>query len=82
MGMSLEDVVRRATANPAKALGFPFGTGSLKEGSTADVAIFELREAPWQMVDSLGEKRPGKWRLKPVATIKGGWPYGNSVIPV
>lgn len=82
LGISLEEVIRRATANPAKALAFPSGTGSLKEGATADVAVFELREAPWEMVDSMGEKRPGKWLLKPMATIKGGRPYGNSVIPV
>ena len=82
LGMSLEDVIRRATANPANALKFPSGTGSLKVGATADVAVFEIREAPWEMVDSMGEKRPGKWRLKPMATVKGGRPYGNSVIPV
>lgn len=81
MGMSLEDVIRRATANPAKALTFPSGTGSLKTGSIADVAVFELREAPWEMVDSMGQKRPGKWRLRPLATFKGGRAYGNSVIP-
>ncbi|MFN0102849.1 MAG: amidohydrolase/deacetylase family metallohydrolase [Bryobacteraceae bacterium] len=82
MGMSLEEVIRRATANPAKALSFPSGTGTLKVGATADVAVFELREAPWEMVDSMGEKRPGKLRLRPIATIKGGRAYGNSVIPV
>ncbi|MCC6343054.1 MAG: amidohydrolase/deacetylase family metallohydrolase [Bryobacterales bacterium] len=82
MGMSLEDVVRRATSNPARAFAFPSGTGSLKEGSTADAAVFELREGPWQMVDSLGEKRPGKYRLRPVATFKSGRPYGNSVTPI
>ncbi len=82
LGVSLEEVVRRATSNPAKALGFPSGTGSLKEGATADAAVFELREAPWQMVDAMGDTRPGKWRLRPMATIKGGRIYGNSVIPV
>jgi len=82
LGMSLEDVIRRATANPARALAFPSGTGSLKEGATADVAVFELREAPWEMVDSMREKRAGKWRLKPMATVKAGRVYGNSVIPV
>ncbi len=82
LGMSIEEVIRRATANPAKALSFPSGTGSLKEGSVADIAVFELREAPWEMVDSMGEKRPGKWRLKPMATVKAGRVYGNSVIPV
>ena len=82
LGISLEDVLQRATSNPAKALTFPAGTGSLKEGATADVAVFELREAPWEMVDSMGEKRPGKLRLRPVATLKAGRPYGNSEIPV
>jgi dihydroorotase len=82
MGMSLEDVIRRATSNPAKALAFPSGIGSLKEGSTADIAVFELREAPWEMVDSMREKRAGKWRLRPMATLKAGRVYGNSVIPV
>jgi len=82
LGVSLEEVIRRATANPAKALAFPSGTGSLKAGSIADAAVFELREAPWEMVDSMGEKRLGKWRLRPMATVKAGHIYGNSVIPV
>ncbi len=82
LGISMEEVLRRATANPAAALAFPTGTGSLKVGSTADVAVFELRETPWEMVDSLGETRPGHLRLKPMATVKAGRIYGNSVIPV
>ena len=82
LGISLEEVIRRATSNPAKAFAFPSGTGSLKEGATADVAVFDLREGPWDMVDSMGEKRAGKWRLKPMATLKAGRVYGNSVIPV
>lgn len=82
LGVSLEEVIRRVTANPAKALAFPSGTGSLKVGSIADAAVFELREGPWEMVDSMGEKRPGKWRLRPMATVKAGHIYGNSVVPV
>ena len=82
LGVRLEEVIRRVTANPAKALAFPSGIGSLKVGAIADAAVFELREAPWEMVDSVGEKRPGKWRLRPMATVKAGHIYGNSVIPV
>lgn len=82
LGVSLEEVLKRATANPAKALGFPSGTGSLKVGGAADVAVFELREAPWDMVDSMGDRRPGRWKLRPMATVKAGRVYGNSVIPV
>jgi dihydroorotase len=82
LGVSLEEVIRRVTANPAKALAFPSGTGSLKPGSIADTAVFDLREAPWEMVDSIGEKRPGQLRLRPMATVKAGHIYGNSAIPV
>jgi dihydroorotase len=82
LGVSLEEVVRRVTSNPAGALAFPAGTGSLKEGGVADLAVFEMREGPWEMVDSMGEKRPGKLRLRPMATVKAGRVYGNSVIPV
>lgn len=82
LGVSLEEVIRRATSNPAKALGFPSGTGSLKPGATADVAIFDLVEAPWEMVDSMHERRPGYRRFRPVATIKAGRRYGNATIPV
>jgi dihydroorotase len=82
LGISLEESIRRATSNPAGALKFPAGTGSLRVGATADVAVFELREAPWEMVDSLGERRPGKLRLRPMATLKGGRLYGSSVMPI
>ena len=33
LGVSLEEVIRRVTVNPAKALAFPSGTGSLAPGS-------------------------------------------------
>ena len=82
LGVSLEEVIRRATSNPARALSFPSGTGSLKVGSIADAAVFELREEPWEMVDSMRETRPGKWRLRPMATMKAGRLYGSSVMPV
>ena len=49
---------------------------------TADVAVFELREGAWEFSDSLGEKRTGKLKLFPVATVKAGRIYGNAQIPV
>lgn len=82
LGLSLEEVLRRATANPARALNFPHQPGTLKAGGVADVAVFEPREGKWEFTDSLGDKRTGKMRLFPVATIKGGRIYGNSLIPV
>ncbi|MBI3684508.1 MAG: amidohydrolase/deacetylase family metallohydrolase [Acidobacteria bacterium] len=82
LGLSLEEVIRRATSNPAKAFAFPSGTGSLAPGGTADVSVFELREGRWEFVDALGDRRTGKLKLIPMATVKGGRLYGNAVIPV
>lgn len=80
--MPVEEVIRRATSNPAKTFGFPAGTGSLKVGTTADIAVFERREGRFEFTDSLGAKRTGHQKLIPVATVKGGKIYGNSWLPV
>lgn len=80
--MPMEEVIRRATSNPAKAFAFPAGTGSLKVGTTADLAVFEVREGRFEWSDSLGARRTGERKLMPVATVKGGSIYGNSWLPV
>ena len=82
LGMTLEQVIERATANAAQALGFPAGLGTLREGAEADVAVFSLEEGRFEFVDSLGDKRVGNRRLKPVATVKSGHIYGSASIPV
>ncbi|MBS1829719.1 MAG: amidohydrolase/deacetylase family metallohydrolase [Acidobacteria bacterium] len=82
LGMSLEEVVRRATWNPAQAFPFPHQPGTLKVGAVGDVAVFEMREGKWVFTDSLGATRTGERRLTPVATVKAGRVYGNAVIPV
>lgn len=82
LGMSLEEVIRRATWNPAQAFPFPHHPGTLKPGAVGDAAVFELREGKWEFTDSLGATRTGNRKLTPVATIKAGRVYGNAVIPV
>ncbi len=80
--MPIEEVIRRATANPARAFAFPAGTGSLKVGTTADLSVFELREGRFEFTDSLQGRRTGDRKLFPVATVKGGSIYGSSWLPV
>ena len=82
LGLSIEEVLRRATANPAGAFKFPAGTGSLEIGSTADIAVFELREGNFEFTDAMREKRNGQRKLIPVASIKAGRVYGNAWLPV
>jgi dihydroorotase len=82
LGMSMEDVVARATVNAANTFGFPKGLGTLREGSEGDVAVFQLAEGDFALYDSGKQPRIVHRRLLPVATIKGGRIYGGASIPV
>ena len=82
LGLSLEQVLERATTNPAGTFGFPKGLGTLREGSEADVAVFSLDEGDFLFVDTLKQKRVGHRKMTPVATVKAGKIYGSASIPV
>lgn len=77
LGMTLEEVIQLATANPAQVFGFPEGLGSLAEGAEADVAVFELAEGDFDFVDGQKERRIGHQKLIPSFTIKGGHIHGG-----
>ncbi|MBC7235747.1 MAG: amidohydrolase/deacetylase family metallohydrolase [Chloroflexi bacterium] len=51
LGMSLEDVILRATAAPAKVINRLEGLGALKVGGVADVSILRYEEGPFELVD-------------------------------
>jgi dihydroorotase len=82
LGLTLDEVIQRASTNPANLFGFPKGLGSLRVGAEADVALFSLVEGDFQFVDSLKQSRLGHQKLIPVATVKAGRIYGSSVQPV
>jgi dihydroorotase len=71
-GLPLEEVVRRATAAPARILGCEAAVGTLRPGANADVALFELRDENFEMRDSDGNTVVARRRLLPRATVKGG----------
>jgi dihydroorotase len=52
LGMSFDDVLRRATANPARVVGRVEGLGSLRVGGPADVALLAVEEGEFQLTDS------------------------------
>ena len=82
LGLTLEEVIQRASTNPANLFGFPKGLGTLKVGSEADVALFSLVEGDFQFEDSVKQTRLGHRKLVPVATVKSGRIYGSSIQPV
>ncbi|MBV8167995.1 MAG: amidohydrolase family protein, partial [Alphaproteobacteria bacterium] len=71
-GVSLDEVVLRATLRPAQILGMENEVGSLAPGARADVAVFELRDEPVELHDSDGHSVMAKRRLINHLTLRGG----------
>ena len=56
MGLTLDKVVELTTSAAARAI-HKTDMGSLKPGSSADVAVFDLVQGNFSLVDSQGEVR-------------------------
>lgn len=82
LGLTLDQAIERVTANPSQVFGALNGLGSLREGSEADISVFELERGRYTLTDALGATREGSQMLKPVATIRAGNLYGAASIPV
>jgi dihydroorotase len=82
LGLTLDQVIERATINPANTFAFTKGLGTLREGAEADVAVFDLAEGHFAFLDAEGERRLGHLKLIPVATVIAGRIYGSASIPV
>ncbi len=81
MGMPLERVVELSTTRPAEILKHDDQIGTLREGTTADIAILEKREGRFRLTDSSGDDRIGRELLTAAVTIRAGriLPGGGSL---
>jgi dihydroorotase len=73
LGLSLPDVIDRATARPAAAMRRP-DLGTLATGSLADVAIWRLDEGEYTFYDVDLNPRSGTMQLVNTLTMVGGEP--------
>ncbi len=71
LGLSLPDVIERATSRPAAAMRKP-ELGSLRPGSAADAAIFRLEEGDYLFRDVHMNPRRGNQRLINTMTLVDG----------
>ena len=79
LGLSLDDALAKATSTPAKLLGIAKELGTLRQGSLADVAVFDLQEGTFSFMDAVGKVVVGTRLLKPAAVVKGGRLYSGSL---
>ena len=71
-GMTLDQVVARASLNPSRIFPLFHDRGTLNVGAPADVAVLEVREGTFEFVDNYGNTRTGRQRLFPSETVLGG----------
>jgi dihydroorotase len=71
MGLSLQDVILRATWNPAKVINRP-ELGNLSVGSVADVAVFSLRTGKFGFTDVRARRLDGTQKLEAELTFRAG----------
>jgi dihydroorotase len=73
LGLSVEDVVKQSTWNPAKEVKRE-DLGRLSVGSVADVTVMRLHEGRFGFVDSFGGRLDGTKKLECELTLKDGRP--------
>jgi dihydroorotase len=71
LGMQWPDLIRRATAAPAGALGRP-ALGRLVEGGEADVAVLSVEAGRFSFADVSGAHVEGAERLACELTLRAG----------
>ena len=71
-GMTLDQVVARATVNASRVFPLFHDRGTLNVGAPADIAVLELREGTFEFIDNYGNTRTGRERLFPSGTVLDG----------
>ena len=71
MGMSVDDVIRRSTWNPAREIQHE-ELGNLSVGATADVAVLSLDRGKFGFTDMYGARMPGTQKLVCELTLRNG----------
>jgi dihydroorotase len=72
LGVSLDEVFRCVTTNPARAIGEGERLGTLKPGAVADVAVFSLERGQFDFVDTDQNHMTGEQKLVTQLTLKDG----------
>jgi dihydroorotase len=71
LGLSLDDVVRRSTWNPAREIGHE-ELGHLSIGAAADIAVLRVEKGSFGFVDTYGARLQGTQKLTCELTLRDG----------
>ena len=82
LGMSLAEVVEKATLAPARAIGRAPELGTLLPGASADVLVFSVEDGEFRFRDSHLQERVGDRRLRPELVVCRGRQVRPADVPV
>ncbi len=71
LGLSLEQVIAASTVMPARVIGRD-DLGTLRVGSPADIAVFDMVEGEFEMFDTHRRRRIVRQKLQPIYTVAQG----------
>jgi dihydroorotase len=71
MGLSLEDVIQRASWNAASSI-HKYDLGNLSEGNVADIVVLRVRDGHFGFIDAGGNMLPGTKKLEAELTVRNG----------
>ncbi len=75
LGVPIESIVRQCTANAAFAIGREDELGTLRVGSVADIAVFDIEEGTFQYSDVRGRVEEGNQQIRAWLCVRAGVPY-------
>ena len=75
LGVELRAVVERTTSAAAAAIGRSDELGTLRLGTVADLAAFDIVEGEFDFTDCHRQPNAGTHRIEPVLTVRAGVPY-------
>ncbi len=81
LGMTLDDVILKATWQPAKAIGREQQLGTLRIGTVADILVFELEQGEFLFEDTHLKIEKASRRIKPALVIKVGQITNPNEVP-
>ena len=67
--------MRQCTANAAFAIGREDELGTLRVGSVADIAVFDIEEGTFQYSDVRGRVEEGNQQIRAQLCVRAGVPY-------
>lgn len=75
LGIGLEEVIRQSTSAPAAAIGRGDELGTLRPGTVADLAAFDVLEGEFEFFDVRKNRESGSQMIAPVLTVRAGKVY-------